>query len=163
MIPKGRHRARAVNAALGLTQKGAEQVGVQFELLDEPGGMITWYGYFTEKTMENTVKSLRTCGWDGEDLSDLRNIDANEVTLVIEHEADDKGGTRAKVRWVNDAGGLAMKSQLAPDQAKAFGARMRSAVLAYGKPTPRPAAPPARHISHPDASPPVGADDDIPF
>lgn len=167
MLEQGTYRAKAKEAALGRTSKGTEQVAVRFELLDHTGESITWFGFFTDKTLENTVKSLRACGWTGDDLSDLAGITANEVNLVVEHETDDRGQTRAKVRWVNGTSGLAMKDQLDTAEAKTFAARMKGAIVAMGKGGARPAAPRPRATgssSRPpeDDRPPMG-DDDIPF
>ncbi len=177
MIEAGTYRARGLTAALGETKNGNEQVGVQLELLDHEGQSITWYGYFTEKTTDSTLKALRTLGWQGSDLSDLTGVDANEVQIVIERETYE-GKERARVRWINSTGGLAMQSQLAPDKAKAFAARMKGAVVAFDKsaggngngskatPAPKRAAPnPNKPSTAPyptDDVPPPG-DDDLPF
>jgi hypothetical protein len=131
MINAGRYRAKAVQAALGETSTGKPQVGIEFELLDHPGQTINYFGYFTDETFSRTVESLRACGWSSDDLSDLTGIDTNEVSLVVEHEEYD-GKTRAKVRWVNRTGGLALKAQMPADKAKAFGAQMKGRIKALG-------------------------------
>lgn len=167
MIEEGTYRAKARRAQLGSTSTGKEQVAVEFEIA-EPQTRIVWYGYFTEKTVDSTIKALRTCGWQGDDLSDLAGIDANEVELVIEHERDDRGFPRPRVRWVNSTGGLALKSALDPAAAKTFAARMKGAIVAWDRangvarpagktPAPRPARPAPRQEELP------AADDDIPF
>lgn len=132
MLAAGTYKARAVQGVLGQAGNGTDQVGVEFELTDPEvaGQRIAWYGFFTEKALETTLRALRTCGWQGQDLSDLSGIDANEVSLVVEHE-EYEGATRARVRWVNGAGGLAMKAPMQADQAKSFAARMRGAVAAF--------------------------------
>lgn len=190
MIDDGKYRARATEWALGRASTGKEQVAVQFQTVDpnspdaEPGPRITWYGYFTEGTFERTVKALRTCGWTGSDLSDLQGLDANEVQLVIEND-EYNGAISAKVKWINPVGGLALKEQLSPDEARSFAQRMKGQVLALGggKPTAparsvagvaRPAAPSARRAVVPPEPPPPedasayeprgqAAGDDIPF
>jgi hypothetical protein len=71
-FPDGKYLARGVNASLGKTKNGGEQVAVEFELKDGPGvgQRITWFGSFAnDKATEITVKALRNCGWDGDDLS----------------------------------------------------------------------------------------------
>lgn len=146
IIEAGTYRARAVEGALGETSTGKEQVAVVFELLDVQQ-RITWYGYFSDKTLESTFKALRTAGWRGQDLSDLSDLsreDAPEVNLVVEHEADQKGTVRARVRWVNSTGGVGLKAALAPDKAKAFAARMKGALAAFDKGTGAPAVPAVR-------------------
>ncbi len=131
MIPAGTYRARAVEGALGHTEGGNPQLAVQFTLLDDDvqGQTIAWYGYFTEKTQERTVQALRYCGWQGDDLTDLSGIDANEVQIVVDHE-EYNGVTRAKVQWVNDGAGLRMKSRMSQGDAAAFAAKMRGAIVA---------------------------------
>lgn len=166
MIPAGKYRARGINAALGKTSKGNPQVGVEFNLLDdEEGRTITWYGYFTDKTKESTFKALRTCGWEGDDLSNLNGIGINEVHLVIEHDTNDKGERYARVRWVNSTGGLAMKDTLGTEDAKAFAARMRGDIAAFNKsnggPKPQPRAPAPRDENDDDRG--GQGDDDTPF
>jgi len=150
MIPEGNWRARGVTAALGFTKDDNEQLGVELVFSpdqdeDVDGQHITWYGYFTEKTEASTLKALRTLGWSTDDLSDLTGIDANEVVAVVAHEEGMDGVTRARVRWINPVGGtgLAMKSKMSDDQARAFAERMRGKVLASAKAVPQPSAAPA--------------------
>lgn len=166
MIPNGTYLARALGGALGKTNAGKPQVAVEFEILsaEAAGEHITWYGFFSEKTEERTIKSLRLAGWRGDDLSDLSSLggdDAPEVALVIEEETYE-GKTRTKVQWVNAPGaGLAMKSEMSPEEAKAFATRMKGRVAQISGPRPAPTKsrplPPRR-----EEPPPVG-DDDIPF
>lgn len=175
MIEQQTVKARAVEGALGTTNTGKEQVGVSFELLEGPnqGQRITWYGYFTEKTTERTLEALEHCGWQGDDLSDLTGIDANEVYLVIEHEQDDQGEVRARVRWVNSSGGVAMQNRMDPGDAASFAQRMRGEVLARRQAKGQGKGAPAQQRSQPRPaqqrrqppmqSPPPPTDDDIPF
>jgi hypothetical protein len=148
MIESGVYAARPLpGAALGMTKTHKECVGVEFEL-KESGQHISWYGYFTDATSERTIEALRFCGWRGQDLSDLSDIGNDpsvEVSLVIEQE-EWEGKVRAKVQWVNRAGGLAMANPLDQGQAQAFAQRMKGAVLAYDQavgPAPKKATAPA--------------------
>ncbi len=188
MLPEGRFKARAIEGGLGESSEGNPQVGVRFTILDEEfhGEEITWFGSFsrnkgqgTKTPFERTIESLRACGWKGDDLSNLEGIDANEVSLVVEHD-NYNGKILAKVKWVNRAGGLALKAPMSADKAKAFAAKMRGEVIAASRavaaaqgapPASSAGRPPAtRPQSHPnapgaeaDAPPPYGAEDDIPF
>lgn len=163
----GVHRAKAVEGALGYTSGGSEQVAVRFGITEGEckGRYITWYGYFTEKTTDRTLESLRACGWEGDDLFALDGITKNEVELVIEEEEGQDGEIRPKVRWVNAAGGLALKSRMPEGDARAFAARMKGAVVAHRQKT----APSAerREQRRPPQSrnnePPPPTDDDMPF
>lgn len=170
-IGDGIYRARAVAGQLGETSTGKEQVAVEFELMDSEGVIgprITWFGYFTEKTTESTFRALRTCGWMGDDLSNLQGIETNEVSLVIQNETWE-GKTRPKVQWVNAPGGngMGLKAPLAPDRAKSFAAKMRAAVRAFDVQTgngKRPPAPKSRvgGVLSPEP-PPIAEDPDIGF
>lgn len=128
--PDGVYAARAITGALGTSGTGKEQIGVEFEIQDEQGGHITWYGFFTDKTMDRTIETLRLCGWKGSDLNSLDGLGDNEVSIVLETE-EYEGKSRQRVQWVNRAGGLAMANPLSADQAKAFAAKMKGAVVAY--------------------------------
>lgn len=182
MIPEGKYRARAISWDLGVASTGTQQIGAQFELLDEPnaGQRMTWFGFFTDKALASTVKALRAMGWQGSDPSELASsgggLAANEVTITVEHETDQQGQPRARVRWVDAASGLAMAQPLAGDSLKAFGAQMRAKILALdpanaAKHAARPAPAPARPASQqrPAAQPqrrpepPPVADEDVPF
>jgi hypothetical protein len=159
------YEAKATEWALGESSSGKEQVVVSFHVLtpDAQEQRLTWYGYFTEKTADRTLESLRHCGWTGDDLTDLTGLDANEVQLVVEDE-EYEGKVTAKVQWVNKAGGLALKAPLAPDKAKAFAASMRDRIRAMDaaggvrKPS---AAPKPASLAAPE--PPPHSDADLPF
>jgi hypothetical protein len=126
MLEEGIFKARARDWKLGVTSNGKEQVAVAFRL--EDGRTITWYGYFTDKTLDRTVETLRICGWDGNDPRDLTGLDRNEVALVIEHERDAVGQVRARVRWVNRPGGAQVKEELSGAALDRFADRLRGAI-----------------------------------
>lgn len=169
-----RYTARARAWGIGVTND-KETIGVQFQITTENAEFnhITWYGFFTEKTWERTIESLRYCGWEGDDIAELTDsrggLDKNEVELVIDDE-DYKGNLVAKVKWVNRVG-VALKAPLQGDRLKAFSASMRSQIRAKDasegrKPAPRsqPAGPrPTEAVRAEDFGPPPMSDDDIPF
>lgn len=155
--------ARAEQWGLGETDTGKEQVAVGFQILTQDADIpyITWHGYFTDKAADRTIESLRICGWEGDDLTNLQGLDKNEVELVIEDEEYD-GKVRPKVRWVNRVGGsLALKAPLSGDKLKAFAASMRGQIRAYDAGTGRKAAPKPRPPV--TSSAPPHTDDDIPW
>ena len=180
----GRYKARGFEWGLGHTSDGKPQVAICFSLLDDDykGETITWFGSFsknlgngTKTPFQRTVETMRTCGWEGDDFSNLTGLDANEVSLVIEHE-EYQGRTQVKVKWVNALGGIALKAPMTPEAAKAFAAKMKGELLALGKPaaaaTSKPSKPPAskrnNSSDHPNAPGSTygrepGADDDIPY
>lgn len=138
LIAAGQWKARPTAAALGTTEKsGSETVAVGFVIDEGPsqGRSITWYGYFTDKTEERTIESLRYCGWHGDMINDLIEIGQDpevRVYLAIEHEPDQEGVIRARVRWVNAGGGVALKNRMDPGAALSFAQRMRGKILAMG-------------------------------
>lgn len=132
MIPSGTYKARAKEWALGMSQTGKEQIAVLFELADGElaGQTITWFGYFTDNTLDRTLDSLRHCGWQSDSLADLDHLDTNEVEIVVEEDTYE-GKTRSKVRWVNRPSRLALKEQLNPQAIQAFAARLRGRTVAH--------------------------------
>lgn len=161
LIPAGTYRARAIEAQLGKTAKGSEQVGISFAVLT-PGfetQRLAYYGQFGEKSLAITVKALRACGWQGLDLSDLRGIETNEVNLVVEHE-EYEGTTRAKVKWVNDVSAGVVKDVLDPTAAKSFAQRMRAAIAGVDAAAPKKNGTPVRGQP---PEPPPHTDADLPF
>lgn len=167
----GVYPARGVTAQLGESGNGTAQVGVQFRLTSEgfEGKYITAFLYFTEKTTDKTIEALRNCGWKGDDLSDLTGIDTEDVELVIANEEyTDKDGNKKvgpKVQWVNKpgGGGIAMKKAMAPDAAKAFGAKMKGAVLAWNKKQGQSKGAPRPAQGRPPEPPPHTDTDAPPF
>ena len=134
MIAPGRYSARPIDAALGKTSGGKDQVAVQFEINEgqpHAGELITWFGYFSEKTVDRTLEALEHCGWNGDSLADLSSVGRRDVEIVVAHETWE-GTNRAKIQWVNRPGGsgLAMKQALTPGEAQAFDQRMRGTLLA---------------------------------
>lgn len=165
----GTYRVRGVEAGLGMTggDSPKEQVAVRLEILSEgfEGETITYFGYFTEKTTERTLESLRLRGWTGDDLFDLSSIDGSAEARAVIEEDSYNGEVRLKVKWINGFGGLSLKTPMNDAQAKSFAARMKGAAIASrtkpGAKTATPAQPRGSQARH-DSPPPHG-DDDIPF
>lgn len=157
-LSPGTYRARPVSAALGYTMNGNEQIAVTFETLDPAGERVTWYGYFTEKSSDRTLQSLRYCGWRGNYLADFYGEQLpegfdQEVDIVVEQE-EYQGKTYTKVAWVNSGGsGMALRNAMTQDQAKAFGAKMRRTIDALDKAADRPAAAPVKAQAKPATRP----------
>lgn len=161
MIDPGKYRARAVEWGIGEAGTGTMQVGVVFELLDfEPVEYITWYGFLSDRALEYTLKDLRTLGWQGADITELDNngggLDQREVQITVVHE-EYNGQIKAKVRWINSAGGVAMSQRVTGDKLAAFAAGLKGKILAL-EPGRRPQPPAGR-----GAAPVARPNDDIPF
>lgn len=170
-IENGTYPAIAIpeQSALGESSKGTPCVEVRFQFqgpADLYGQHIVWYGYLSENALKSTVKGLRACGWQGDNLEDLSTIGAKEVELVIENEEFD-GKTRAKVRWVNQPGGGATSVPLDPAKKKSIAAMLRNqirATEAADGTMPKPAARPAPRVpTRPTAASHGPSDSDIPF
>lgn len=167
---KGKYKGRAKTWGLGETSKGDPQVAVEFTIPVEGGdpALRTWYGYFTDKTADRTIESLRTCGWKGDDLSDLTGLDANEVELVIDEEEYPVGSgkMRDKVEWINKlSSGAILKTPMSEDKAKSFAAQMKARIRAFdaagGKKTTAQKSNGSAAPASPE--PPPISDADLPF
>lgn len=132
MIEARKHIARGVDVELGVSENGKEQVAIRFriEAGSDQGDEIAWFGFFTDKTAERTLESLRYCGWDTHDLGDLSAevIGRNLVQIVVEHETY-QNKTRAKVSWVNRLGGPLVKHGMDKAKRAEFAARMRGLAM----------------------------------
>jgi hypothetical protein len=114
LIPAGQYKAVAVQqdtdtgpvwAQFGYAgQNSTPQVIVQFEIIEHPemaGKRIYYFGFMSDKAVEYTLKNLRTCGFVGDDLSQVLTQPINNIVqLTIEHQEYD-GKTSARVAFIN--------------------------------------------------------------
>jgi len=193
MIPAGTYPAVVVPVQLengtevaiqfGKSKNGTQQAYVAFEILRGPqaGQKIGWLGFFSDLAVERTLKSLRYCGFSGDDLHVFPSQRPdNEVDIVIEHEKyNDK--VSAKVQWVNAPGGgsFKMANAFGDKELRSFGAMLKGKLKAVapvkGKKAEReaPSAAPAEDSDNgggwsgnDDPDPPKdnpNTNDDIPF
>lgn len=169
MILPGKYDAVATEYQWGTSTNGKTQVAVCFQILEGPqsGQYITWYGYFTGKAEKITLKALRACGWKGDDLMQLGELD-QRVSIVIENE-EHEGKTHAKVQWVNaPGGGIALKNPLGNEELRMFAAKMKaraaeSKEIAGERVEVDRADPPAARETYRHDEPPPQGDADIPF
>lgn len=178
---RGKYRALPVDGGLGETNSGGEEVAVSFELLAEElkGEHVTWYGYFTDKTLESTMRGLRACGWKGQSPAELLDWKKavptpSEVELVIEPGqqldkdrkpvVNEQGAPvmRARVRWVNPIGRNGLREPMAADKAAAFAARIRAQIIAFDQKASSPKTNGAVPSSSPPSAP-VKDPGDVPF
>lgn len=170
LIPAGRYNARAVDAQLGLSKGGSEQIGIGFEILDEGdhlGWHITGFFSFSDAAADYTFEKMRNAGWEGDDVTDLSSLSpsAADCSIVIKHE-EYEGEWRAKVAFVNrpGTGKVKMTTPLEGGALASFGARMRAKAIASrgtgggggarpanGGATTRTARTPAPHPNAPGA------------
>ncbi len=130
-LTEGKFKARARKEpwALSESSKGTPQVTANFEITTEgyQGESMPWYGYLSEGAADRTIESLRYMGWKGDNLTQLDNLDANEVELVIANE-EYEGKTSLRIQWVNRLGVTA--APMAADKAKVFAAAMQARIRA---------------------------------
>ena len=127
----GKFRAKAQTSELGYSTNGNEQVTVQFELLEGPdlGKTITWWGYFSEKTADRTLRALLDSGWDGKDVSVLDGLGSKDVRLTIGNDTYN-GETRQRVQWVNPLTGPKTKTPMADTDRASFAEKMKGRTMA---------------------------------
>lgn len=161
MIPEATYPARAVEYELGISDNGTEQIGVSFRIAkgEYEGSTLTWYGFFnTPDNAQRAIKSLRACGWKGDDVTKLDGITDNEVSIVVEVD-EYQGKLQNKVAWVNGAG-VAMKNVMNDAQKRAFAVRMKSlATASRGNAPSTRAVPPRQDRQAPQRPPPEMGDE----
>lgn len=148
MLAKGRYKAKAVDQGDGVYFVLDENentknkfVKVQLEIIEGPeaGKTITWFGSFTTKTVDGTLEALRTLGFKGDDLLVQQPL-TNEVSIEVQHEADQSGKMRAKVRWINKLG-KGTASSMDETSKRMFAAGLRDALRAKPEVGVAPVAP----------------------
>lgn len=132
---QGIFKARAVEWGLGCTDKGSEYIAVSFEILEgeHAGKRVTWPGYFTDKTTDRTIDSLRYCGWSCDNIAALTGMGTADVEIVVEvedYQARDGAWKKAsRVRWVNRPSSLQVRGAMDAAAAKSFAERMMGNVI----------------------------------
>lgn len=166
----GTHLAHAALATLCTYGKNNQPcVSVEIVLADDPGTGDIWIGWLGDKigrdgltTTERTTRALRTCGWEGDDLSDIKLPADNQIEIVVDDEEWEKDNgdvvTQRKIQFINPVGGgTARPKPMAASDAKKLAEKLKLKV--GGKPTTQKKSPPR---DEPEFGPP-GGDDDIPF
>jgi hypothetical protein len=149
MIAEGTYEARGISMSdCASGDKGTPGYTVTLRIEDDgpnKNALIEWVGWMTEKTEARTAESLMLLGYDGED---YKTVTRNKVMIVIEHETnmyttasgEQKQGTRARVRWINDpARGGASMQPLEAGKALEIKARLKGLILQQR--AAKPAAP----------------------
>lgn len=97
LIPENIYKFRATtNWSLSETTKGTPYVRLEFEILEgtSKGRKLQKDFYLSDKTWERTIESLRCCGWQGDDVSNLTGVETRDVVGKVVHEMiTDKEGT----------------------------------------------------------------------
>lgn len=129
---QGAFKAYAKEWQLGVSESGKEFVAVLFEVSDgeHAGKRFSWRGFFTEKTTDRTLDSLRYCGWSCDNIAALTGMGSAEVDIVVEPEVYE-GKTYSRVKWVNKPSSLSLKGAMNEGQAAAFAAKMRGLAMQH--------------------------------
>jgi len=171
----GVYPGKVVDAGLAKASNGNEQVALLCELGGdgpEKGLKLTYFGSFSEKSFDITVKALRTAGWSGTDLAEVDRWkevvpSPPDVDFVIEQE-EYEGKQQTRVRWINSRGNLGVKERLGAAEAQTFAQRMKGKLLAFDQANRGPknnGAPPRQSPpKSPAGTKPANSGDlDIPF
>lgn len=180
MVPAGYYTAVAVPidtqqgrvwAQFGKAKTGTDQVVVMFSIIEGEmaGERLPWIGYFSEKSEDRTLESLRLVGWVGDEIEAVVHGPLDQkVSITVEHNKNPENGkVMARVAWVNafgSGGGLRLDAPLVGNDLKAFSARMK----AKAKSVPpvkgeKAEAPPPAPPRAPAEQPGAAALGDVPF
>lgn len=143
-----------------LTKNGHTQVYVRFVITEggEPediGQSVAWFGSFSGKAAEYTIKGLRAMGLVGDDLADAVNqVLDNEVSINV-GASEFEGKVSYKVNFVNElqSGGIRQENRMQGEALKGFAAIMREKMRAI----------PGKAIAKKTVEREPGCDDDIPL
>jgi hypothetical protein len=137
----------AIECYLGQAQTGAVRVAIHFRIISGPnqGDLVRWDGWFTEKTNERTIKTLRVMGWNGlllQDLNGLREEECasafpNVVSLDIRMEEGKTDGKPSgkwypRVAFVNDEQAPKEFGKLSMAEAAAFSDKLKGLLVSIG-------------------------------
>lgn len=156
LLPPGNYKARADKSSVrfGAAQSGNEQVAVTFDILDAKADgyqqRITWIGTLAAGALDITLDGLMASGWTGDNLMTLDGVGDVECSLKVKHEDDQSGVPRARVAFVNRAGGaFKFKTELDANAVASLSDRLAGPIMAArqraaGKGGADPSSGPAR-------------------
>jgi len=127
MINPGHYTATILSHAIGETKSGNPQAIVTFGFEANGPQKITYYGSFSEKAMQYTIKNLITCGLKGNNPAGDLEV-GKQVEIVIDIEVDENNKDRNKVKFINRLGEV--RNAIPQDLAKAKLSALEGAVMA---------------------------------
>lgn len=150
----------------GQSGQGSEQIALDVNIPELERNFTTFLS-FSDKAAPYSIERLRALGWTGDDISDLRGIDQNDVDVQIKYEMFE-GKEQMRVQIATGGGGrIELKNVMTDRDKRDFSARMRAFLKGA------PAAHSAAHSAAPAASRSVRREgafdpgpepsDDIPF
>jgi hypothetical protein len=131
----GKYQARCIDdpssIRWGRAKSGAEQIALTFAIIDSNGeptvSTMEYVGSFgSQQSAEIALKALRVCGWQGDDILDLRGINANVVELDVQWD-EYQNERRLRIKWLNrpGAGRIAFRDSLDDRAKQALARRIR--------------------------------------
>lgn len=136
LIPEGDYAAKATSAVLAQMRGGTEYIELKLTITQPgecQGRVIVKECWLTDKAWEYAIKDLRTCGWKGTDVRDIKVTE--DVSITVEHEVEtDRDGKvktgpdntprkRARVRWINSLRSKPVSAEKATNLVDKFKAR----------------------------------------
>jgi len=127
----GTYLAKVVDSKLDKTNTGKERIIVVFQVTDKGeafGELVSWHGYFTDATLDSTIKQIKVVGFEGSDIFNRGMMIGHEAKIVVVDE-EYNGYNYTKVRWINSVKStpkqLDMLDELTPQNSDGFRSRMR--------------------------------------
>lgn len=146
-LTPGDYMMRACEAALTETPDGKPQLYIRLQTVEAPQRSISWYiGFGSDKAEEFAMKSLRSLGFVGDDVSKVNaDLLPNAVEAHLENESftSKKTGeqkTELRVKWVNGPNDGPRTKPLDATKAATFAERMKAKFAKFDAANPSAAA-----------------------
>lgn len=113
-VKPGKYAAKIIDADLWKSKKGDPVAVIMFEFSDEDQNpkRLTWFGSLTGGAREITVRTLVTCGFKSDDLSDLTMgkgylASEKEFEIKVENKPNPNKGNalEPRIQWIGLPGG----------------------------------------------------------
>jgi hypothetical protein len=111
-----RHKGKAIAGSQQYGTAGdnnTPQIAIDFEL-GENKKTVTCFLFFSPAAYPYSIDRLRACGWEGDNLADLKGIDKLVVDLEVTEETY-QGKTRTKVEIMTGPGKVKLDKPISPD------------------------------------------------
>jgi hypothetical protein len=134
-LTEGVFKAKPVSAILRKTSTGKDSCEIVLAFYD--GSELShversaWV-YFSPVAFDRAIETLRTCGWTGDDLSDMSmiSVDTSPDVEAVLGEEEYEGKVRLKVKFINPWKDRTPREPLSHDAARSFAELMKEKVRA---------------------------------
>lgn len=132
-IAQGVYKGRVIAEAVqyGNTKNGHDQIVLDLSLT-ELGERVSTFLVFSDASAPYSIERLRACGWQGDDLTNLAGIDANEVDVEVKYETWE-GELKMRVQILANGGRIVLQQTMNDQAKRAFAAKFRG-VAAQARP-----------------------------